>query len=471
MDANISAILYLVSGVFFIMALRGLSSPETSRQGNYFGIVGMTIAIATTLFDPSIDMSNPSVVQLVVAGIVIGGVIGSIIARRISMTAMPQLVAAFHSLVGLAAVLVAWAAYLAPESFGIAPDGYIKTASLIEMSLGVAIGAITFSGSIIAFAKLQGTMSGAPIILPLRHLINLLLLVGIVGGIVILCLDPSNQTIGLFLLVTLMSFIIGFLIIIPIGGADMPVVVSMLNSYSGWAAAGIGFTLNNMALIITGSLVGSSGAILSYIMCKGMNRSFISVILGGFGGDGGVVTSGGQVEQRPVKQGSADDAAFIMKNAGSVIIVPGYGMAVAQAQHALREMADALKAEGVKVSYAIHPVAGRMPGHMNVLLAEANVPYDEVYELEDINSEFAQADVAFVIGANDVTNPAAKTDPQSPIYGMPILEVERAGTVLFIKRGMGSGYAGVENELFFRDNTMMLFADAKKMVENIVKAM
>jgi len=471
MDANISAILYLVSGVFFIMALRGLSSPETSRQGNYFGIVGMTIAIATTLFDPSIDMSNPSVVQLVVAGIVIGGVIGSIIARRISMTAMPQLVAAFHSLVGLAAVLVAWAAYLAPESFGIAPDGYIKTASLVEMSLGVAIGAITFSGSIIAFAKLQGTMSGAPIILPLRHLINLLLFVGIVGGIVILCLDPSNQTIGLFLLVTLMSFIIGFLIIIPIGGADMPVVVSMLNSYSGWAAAGIGFTLNNMALIITGSLVGSSGAILSYIMCKGMNRSFISVILGGFGGDGGVVTSGGQVEQRPVKQGSADDAAFIMKNASSVIIVPGYGMAVAQAQHALREMADALKAEGVKVSYAIHPVAGRMPGHMNVLLAEANVPYDEVYELEDINSEFAQADVAFVIGANDVTNPAAKTDPQSPIYGMPILEVERAGTVLFIKRGMGSGYAGVENELFFRDNTMMLFADAKKMVENIVKAM
>ncbi|HAK99153.1 MAG: NAD synthetase [Rhizobiales bacterium TMED249] len=471
MDANISAILYLVSGVFFIMALRGLSSPETSRQGNYFGIVGMTIAIVTTLFDPSIDMSNPSVVQLVVAGIVIGGVIGSIIARRISMTAMPQLVAAFHSLVGLAAVLVAWAAYLAPESFGIAPDGYIKTASLIEMSIGVAIGAITFSGSIIAFAKLQGTMSGAPIILPLRHLINLLLFIGIVGGIVILCLDPSNQTIGLFLLVTLMSFIIGFLIIIPIGGADMPVVVSMLNSYSGWAAAGIGFTLNNMALIITGSLVGSSGAILSYIMCKGMNRSFISVILGGFGGDGGAVTSGGQVEQRPVKQGSADDAAFIMKNAGSVIIVPGYGMAVAQAQHALREMADALKAEGVKVSYAIHPVAGRMPGHMNVLLAEANVPYDEVYELEDINSEFAQADVAFVIGANDVTNPAAKTDPQSPIYGMPILEVERAGTVLFIKRGMGSGYAGVENELFFRDNTMMLFADAKKMVENIVKAM
>ncbi len=421
MDANISAIFYLISGVFFIMALRGLSSPETSRQGNYFGIVGMTIAVATTLLDPSIDMSNPSIVQLVVAGIVIGGVIGSIIARRISMTAMPQLVAAFHSLVGLAAVLVAWAAYLAPESFGIAPDGYIKTASLVEMSLGVAIGAITFSGSIIAFAKLQGTMSGAPIILPLRHMINLLLFFGIVGGITILCLDPSNQTVGLFLFVTLLSFIIGFLIIIPIGGADMPVVVSMLNSYSGWAAAGIGFTLNNMALIITGSLVGSSGAILSYIMCKGMNRSFISVILGGFGGDGGAAASGGQVEQRPVKQGSADDAAFIMKNASSVIIVPGYGMAVAQAQHALREMADALKAEGVKVTYAIHPVAGRMPGHMNVLLAEANVPYDEVYELEDINSEFAQADVAFVIGSNDVTNPAAKTEPPSPIFGMPIL--------------------------------------------------
>ncbi|MEC7185528.1 MAG: NAD(P)(+) transhydrogenase (Re/Si-specific) subunit beta [Pseudomonadota bacterium] len=471
MSANLAAIFYLVSGILFILALRGLSSPETSRQGNYFGIVGMTIAVATTLLDPSIDMSDPSIVQLVVAGIFIGGLIGSIIARRISMTAMPQLVAAFHSLVGLAAVLVAWAAYLAPESFGIAPDGYIKTASLVEMSLGVAIGAITFSGSIIAFAKLQGTMSGAPIILPLRHMINLLLFVGIVGGITILCLDPSNQTVGLFLLITLLSFIIGFLIIIPIGGADMPVVVSMLNSYSGWAAAGIGFTLNNMALIITGSLVGSSGAILSYIMCKGMNRSFISVILGGFGGDGGAAASGGQVEQRPVKQGSADDAAFIMKNASSVIIVPGYGMAVAQAQHALREMADALKAEGVKVTYAIHPVAGRMPGHMNVLLAEANVPYDEVYELEDINSEFAQADVAFVIGANDVTNPAAKTDPQSPIFGMPILEVERAGTVLFIKRGMGSGYAGVENELFFRDNTMMLFADAKKMVENIVKAM
>lgn len=471
MDANISAILYLASGIFFIMALRGLSSPETSRRGNYFGMAGMALAVGTTLLGPGIDLGNPSTVQLVVAGIVTGGVIGSVIARRISMTAMPQLVAAFHSLVGLAAVLVAWAAFLAPESFGIAPGGHIKTLSLVEMSLGAAIGAITFSGSVIAFAKLQGAMSGAPILLPGRHAVNLALFAGIAGGIVWLCLEPANQTAGVFLLVTLLSFIIGFLIIIPIGGADMPVVVSMLNSYSGWAAAGIGFTLSNMALIITGSLVGSSGAILSYIMCRGMNRSFISVILGGFGGDGGPVGADGQVEQRPVKQGSADDAAFIMKNAGSVIIVPGYGMAVAQAQHALREMADALKDAGVKVSYAIHPVAGRMPGHMNVLLAEANVPYDEVFELEDINSEFAQADVAFVIGANDVTNPAAKTDPQSPIYGMPILEVERAGTVLFLKRGMGSGYAGVENELFFRDNTMMLFSDAKKMVENIVKAM
>jgi NAD(P) transhydrogenase subunit beta len=469
MDANISALLYLASGVFFIMALRGLSSPETSRKGNYYGMVGMAVAVGTTLFDPNLDMSNPSVLQLIIAGIVIGGIIGAVIARRISMTEMPQLVAAFHSLVGMAAVWVAWAAFLAPDAFGIAPNGYIQTASLVEMSLGVAIGAITFSGSVIAFAKLQGLMSGAPIMLPGRHIINLALFIGIVGGIAYLCLSPDNQTNQIFLLITILSFIIGFLIIIPIGGADMPVVVSMLNSYSGWAAAGIGFTLTNMALIITGSLVGSSGAILSYIMCKGMNRSFISVILGGFGGDSATAAAG-EVEQRPVKQGSADDAAFIMKNASSVIIVPGYGMAVAQAQHALREMADALKAEGVKVSYAIHPVAGRMPGHMNVLLAEASVPYDEVHELEDINSEFAQADVAFVIGANDVTNPSAKTDPASPIFGMPILEVERAGTVLFIKRGMGSGYAGVENELFFRDNTMMLFSDAKKMVENIVKA-
>ena len=467
MSANLSSLLYLAAGVFFILSLRGLSSPETSRQGNYFGMVGMAIAIGTTLF--LIDPNNKDAFLIIGGGLALGGVIGAVIARRIAMTDMPQLVAAFHSLVGMAAVLVAWAAFLSPVAFGIVDGNAIKTASLIEMSIGAAIGAITFSGSIIAFAKLQGTMSGAPILLPQRHLINLILFVSIVAGIVYLCLEPANQLVEVFLFVTILSFVIGFLIIIPIGGADMPVVVSMLNSYSGWAAAGIGFTLGNLALIITGSLVGSSGAILSYIMCKGMNRSFISVILGGFGGDS-AVASGGAVEQRPVKQGSAEDAAFIMKNAGSVIIVPGYGMAVAQAQHALREMVDELKKEGVKVSYAIHPVAGRMPGHMNVLLAEANVPYDEVFELEDINSEFAQADVAFVIGANDVTNPSAKTDPQSPIYGMPILDVERAGTVLFIKRGMGSGYAGVENELFFRDNTMMLFSDAKKMVENIVKS-
>ena len=469
MSENLSSLLYLVSGVFFILALRGLSSPETSRQGNYFGMIGMAVAVVTTLF--LIDEKSFESYGIIVSGVAIGGVIGALIARNIAMTAMPQLVAAFHSLVGLAAVLVAWAAFLSPQGFGILADGVIKPASLVEMSLGAAIGAITFSGSIIAFAKLQGTMSGAPILLPQRHVINLIMALSIVGGIVYLCLDPANQLMEVFLFITVLSFVIGFLIIIPIGGADMPVVVSMLNSYSGWAAAGIGFTLGNMALIITGSLVGSSGAILSYIMCKGMNRSFISVILGGFGSDDGAAAGAGQIEQRPVKQGSADDAAFIMKNASSVIIVPGYGMAVAQAQHALRDLADELKKEGVKVTYAIHPVAGRMPGHMNVLLAEANVPYDEVFELEDINSEFPQADVAFVIGANDVTNPSAKTDPASPIYGMPILDVDRAATVLFIKRGMGSGYAGVENELFFRDNTMMLFSDAKKMVENIVKAL
>lgn len=466
MSANLTAILYLVSGVLFILSLRGLSSPETSRQGNYFGMAGMVIAVGTTLVQ--LDQGDASVWLTIIAGIAIGGLIGAQIARKIAMTAMPQLVAAFHSLVGLAAVLVAWAAFLAPEAFGIHNGlGGIKAASMVEMSLGLAIGAVTFSGSVIAFAKLQGLMSGAPILLPARHIINSVLAAIIFIGILMLSIADVPST-DIFLVVTAVSFIIGFLLIIPIGGADMPVVVSMLNSYSGWAAAGIGFTLGNMALIITGALVGSSGAILSYIMCRGMNRSFFSVILGGFGGE--TVASGGAVETRPVKQGSAEDAAFIMKNANSVIIVPGYGMAVAQAQHALREMADELKKAGVKVSYAIHPVAGRMPGHMNVLLAEANVPYDEVHELEDINSAFAQTDVAFVIGANDVTNPAAKTDTASPIYGMPILDVERAGTVLFIKRGMGSGYAGVENELFFRDNTMMLFADAKKMVENIVKA-
>ncbi|MFL5196548.1 MAG: NAD(P)(+) transhydrogenase (Re/Si-specific) subunit beta, partial [Microvirga sp.] len=395
----------------------------------------------------------------------IGGSIGAVVARRIPMTAMPELVAAFHSLVGMAAVLVAAAAFYAPEAFGIGTDGDIHAQALIEMSLGVAIGAITFTGSVIAFLKLSGRMSGKPIILPARHIINIALAVLLVFCVVMFC---REQTALYFWAIALLSLLLGVLIIVPIGGADMPVVISMLNSYSGWAAAGIGFTLGNLALIITGALVGSSGAILSYIMCRGMNRSFISVILGGFGGE----TAGpaGAAEARPVKQGSADDAAFIMKNASKVIIVPGYGMAVAQAQHSLREMADLLKKEGVEVKYAIHPVAGRMPGHMNVLLAEANVPYDEVFELEDINSEFAQADVAYVIGANDVTNPSAKTDPQSPIYGMPILDVDKAKTVLFIKRGMGSGYAGVENELFFRDNTMMLFGDAKKMTEEIVKS-
>ncbi|PWL17190.1 NAD synthetase [Falsochrobactrum shanghaiense] len=464
MSINVAAFLYLISGVLFILALRGLSHPTTSRQGNMFGMVGMAIAIITTLL-----LARPSFggLALIVIGIAIGGTIGAVIARRIAMTAMPQLVAAFHSLIGLAAVLVAAAAIYSPHSFDIGEVGQIHAQALIEMSLGVAIGAITFTGSIIAFLKLDGRMSGKPIMLPGRHIINAALAIAIVLLVVVLVNTESHFV---FWLIVVLSLVFGVLIIVPIGGADMPVVVSMLNSYSGWAAAGIGFTLGNLALIITGALVGSSGAILSYIMCKGMNRSFISVILGGFGGDSAVAGSG-EVEQRPVKQGSADDAAFIMKNASKVIIVPGYGMAVAQAQHALREMADKLKAEGVEVKYAIHPVAGRMPGHMNVLLAEANVPYDEVFELEDINSEFATADVAFVIGANDVTNPAAKTDPQSPIFGMPILDVDKAGTVLFIKRGMGSGYAGVENELFFRDNTMMLFADAKKMVESIVKAL
>jgi H+-translocating NAD(P) transhydrogenase subunit beta len=462
--ADIAALLYLASGVLFILALKGLSSPASSRIGNRNGMIGMTLAILTTLWVAGV--SDPLTWALVIGGLAIGGVIGAVMARRIAMTNMPQLVAAFHSLVGLAAVLTAGAALYSPDAFGIGTEGAIRTQSLIEMSLGVAIGAITFAGSLIAFAKLNGNMSGAPIILPARHLLNLLIFASIIALIVYFTMDQPHWA---FWAITALSFVFGITLIIPIGGADMPVVVSMLNSYSGWAAAGIGFTLENTALIITGALVGSSGAILSYIMCKGMNRSFVSVIAGGFGGD----TSGpkGPAETRPVKQGSADDAAFIMKNASSVIIVPGYGMAVAQAQHAVREMADKLKKEGVKVSYAIHPVAGRMPGHMNVLLAEANVPYDEVFELEDINSQFAQADVAYVIGANDVTNPSAKTDPKSPIFGMPILDVEKAKTVLFIKRGMGSGYAGVENELFFRDNTMMLFADAKKMTEEIVKAL
>ncbi len=463
MNANIAAVLYLVSGVLFILSLRGLSSPATSRQGNLYGMIGMTLAILVTL-----ALAKPSLgsAVLILAGLAIGGGFGAIIARKIAMTEMPQLVAAFHSLVGLAAVFVAAGALYAPGAFGIGQVGHIHGQALVEMSLGVAIGAITFTGSVIAFAKLNGNMSGKPIILPMRHGINLGLAILLLLLIVLLVKTESH---AIFWLIVIVSLALGGLIIVPIGGADMPVVVSMLNSYSGWAAAGIGFTLGNTALIITGALVGSSGAILSYIMCKGMNRSFISVILGGFGGEtAGPAASGGK-ESRPVKHGSADDAAFIMKNAAKVIIVPGYGMAVAQAQHALREMADMLKDEGVEVKYAIHPVAGRMPGHMNVLLAEANVPYDEVFELEDINSEFGQADVAYVIGANDVTNPAAKTDPASPIFGMPILDVEKAKTVLFIKRGMGSGYAGVENELFFRDNTMMLFGDAKKVTEEIIK--
>lgn len=458
---NLTAFAYLVAAVLFILALRGLSSPESSRRGNSLGMLGMGIAIVTTILSPEITSYG-----WIFTALAIGAVIGIAIARKIAMTAMPQLVAAFHSLVGMAAVLVAGAAFSNPLAFGIADAaGEIYIASRIEMGLGVVIGAITFSGSVIAFTKLQGLVSGKPIVFGGQHLLNALIGLLIIGFIIYFCVDQSPWV---FWSMTALAFLIGVLLIIPIGGADMPVVVSMLNSYSGWAAAGIGFTLHNNALIVTGALVGSSGAILSYIMCKGMNRSFFNVILGGFGADTtAAATTGG--DDKPVKQGSAEDAAFIMKNAGSVIIVPGYGMAVAQAQHALREMADELKHAGVKVSYAIHPVAGRMPGHMNVLLAEANVPYDEVFELEDINNEFQTADVAFVIGANDVTNPAAKTNPQSPIFGMPILEVERARTVLFVKRSMASGYSGVENELFHRDNTMMLFGDAKKMVESIVK--
>jgi NAD(P) transhydrogenase subunit beta len=471
MNANLAAILYLVSGVLFILALRGLSSPETSQAGNRNGMIGMAVAVGTALatlfFQGALD---PLTAGLILAGVVLGGTIGALIARRVAMTSMPQLVAAFHSLVGMAACLVAVAAIHTPEAYGIGASGDVHMISLIELSLGLAIGAVTFTGSVIAFAKLNGNMSGAPILLPARHLLNILIGLAILALVVVL-VASGGSALWAFWGIFALSLLIGVTLIIPIGGADMPVVVSMLNSYSGWAAAALGFTLENVALIITGALVGSSGAILSYIMCKGMNRSFVSVILGGFGADDSAAAAGGRVETRPIKQGSADDAAFIMKNASKVIIVPGYGMAVAQAQHALREMADVLKAEGVEVKYAIHPVAGRMPGHMNVLLAEANVPYDEVFELEDINSEFPTADVAFVIGANDVTNPAAKTDPSSAIYGMPILDVEKARTVLFVKRGMGSGYAGVENELFFRDNTMMLFADAKKMVEGIVKSL
>ncbi|PLP55974.1 NAD synthetase [Mesorhizobium loti] len=463
MSVNLASFLYLVSGILFILALRGLSHPTTSRQGNLYGMIGMAIAIVTTLL-----LAKPSFggFALIVAGLAIGGGVGAYTARRIAMTSMPQLVAAFHSLVGMAAVMVAAAAMYAPASFGIGEVGAIHGQALVEMSLGVAIGAITFTGSVIAFLKLDGRMSGKPIMLPARHLINIVLGAALVVLIILLV---TTQSYAVFWLIVLVSLALGVLLIVPIGGADMPVVVSMLNSYSGWAAAALGFTLGNLALIITGALVGSSGAILSYIMCKGMNRSFISVILGGFGGETAAAVDDGI--QRTVKTGAAADAAYLMMNAQKVIIVPGYGMAVAQAQHALREMADKLKANGVEVKYAIHPVAGRMPGHMNVLLAEANVPYDEVFELEDINSEFAQADVAYVIGANDVTNPSARDDKSSPIYGMPILDVDKARTCLFVKRSLGSGYAGIDNTLFYKDGTMMLLGDAKKMTEEIVKAM
>jgi NAD(P) transhydrogenase subunit beta len=463
METGLTGYAYLVSAVCFIFALRGLSSPITARRGNLFGVIGMVIAIGTTINSPSILS-----LDLIIIGILIGGSIGTFLALKIEMTALPQLVAAFHSLVGLAAVFVASAALYHPEAFGLGTRGNIAGGSLVEMSLGTIVGAITFSGSLIAFAKLQGVMSGSPITFKLQHPLNALVALVIIYSLVSFV---DTEAYAMFWLMVGLSLLIGFLIIIPIGGADMPVVVSMLNSYSGWAACGIGFTLSNPALIITGALVGSSGAILSYIMCKGMNRSIFNVLLGGFGTDTGAALASGGGGERPVKSGAADDAAFLMKNASKVIIVPGYGMAVAQAQHALREMADVLKAEGVEVAYAIHPVAGRMPGHMNVLLAEANVPYDEVFELEEINNEFSTADVAFVIGANDVTNPSAKTDPTSAIYGMPILDVDKAGSVLFIKRSMATGYAGVHNELFFEDNTMMLFGDAKKMTEEIVKAL
>jgi len=461
--SGLSSFSYLISGICFIMALRGLASPATARQGNIFGVAGMALAILTTLC-----LIVASSIWLIALAVAIGGSIGAVVARNIKMTALPQLVAAFHSLVGCAAVLVAAAAFSNPDAYGIASGGKIYLSSLVEMGLGVAIGAITFSGSLVAFSKLQGLVSGKPLTFPFQHQFNLGLGILVLLLIVWMILGQSPYA---FWAVVIVTFLLGFLLILPIGGADMPVVISMLNSYSGWAAAATGFTLENPLLIITGALVGASGAILSYIMCKGMNRSIFNVILGGFGSEGGMAAAAGKGGDQPVKAGSAEDAGFILKNASSVIIVPGYGMAVAQAQHALRDMADHLKEAGVTVRYAIHPVAGRMPGHMNVLLAEANVPYDEVLELEEINRDFGQTDVAFVIGANDVTNPAARTDPKSPIYGMPVLDVEKAKTVLFIKRSMATGYAGVENELFYRPNTMMLFGDAKKMCEEIVKAL
>lgn len=462
MTANLSALAYLGSSICFILALQGLSSAKTSQRGLSLGILGMLLAIGTTLASPIVTSYG-----WIITGIIVGGIIGTIIAKKIQMTALPQLVAAFHSLVGLAAVCVAAAALFEPRAFNIGEVGFIAIGSLVEMGLGVGIGAITFTGSLVAFAKLQGLVSGNPLVFKGQHPLNAALGIGLVFLLLVFAMSESHT---FFWAIIAVSLLLGFLLILPIGGADMPVVISMLNSYSGWAAAGIGFTLGNSLLIITGALVGASGAILSYIMCKGMNRSIVNIILGGFGGDHGALVQGSK-EQRPYKAGSAEDAGFIMKNAKSVIIVPGYGMAVAQAQHALREMGDILKQEGVTVRYAIHPVAGRMPGHMNVLLAEANVPYDDVFELEDINRDFAQADVAFVIGANDVTNPSAKTDPKSPIYGMPILDVEKAKTVLFVKRSMSPGYAGVDNELFYNDNTLMLFGDAKKMSEEIIKAL
>ena len=462
MSVDLTASLYLLSGVFFILAIRGLSSPETARIGNYLGMSGMLIAFTVTILN--LEDNSLSNLILIVAGISIGGLIGTFLSKKVAMTDMPQMVAALNSMGGMSAVLVAWAAFLSPAAFGLEINGYIATASMVEMLLGIFVGAITFSGSVIAFLKLQGLMNSAPVILPLRHVISI-----VIFSIILVCsyliLIGSQYDQVLFLVISILSLALGLLLIIPIGGADMPVVIAVLNSYSGFAAAIIGFTLNNLALVITGALVGSSGAILSYIMCVAMNRSFFSVIMGGFGDEG---AGGEQVkETRPVKIGSADDAAFILKNASSVIIVPGYGMAVARAQNSLKEMVDKLKEMGIKVTYAIHPVAGRMPGHMNVLLAEADVPYDDIYELTEINSDFAQADVAFVIGANDVTNPAAKSDPNSPIFGMPILEVENAKTVLFVKRSLGIGYAGIDNDLFYQENTMMLLDDAKKMSEDI----
>tara|TARA_Y100000590_G_scaffold468786_1_gene653114 strand:- start:3818 stop:5215 length:1398 start_codon:yes stop_codon:yes gene_type:complete len=462
MSYSVVSVLYLISALLFIFALRGLSHPESSRIGNILGIIGMVLAVFTTLMFQSVL----SYLEIGIS-ILVGGFIGTIIAIKIKMTSLPQLVAAFHSLVGIAAVFVAAAAFYDPVSFNIGDIQMIAKSSLVEMSIGTFIGAVTFSGSVLAFGKLQGMISGNPLTFKFQHFLNALIFVLI---ILLIILFVNTQSAVIFWIIVLFSILLGFLVVIPIGGADMPVVISMLNSYSGWAACGIGFTLSNNLLIITGALVGSSGAILSYIMSKGMNRSILSVVLGGFGGEQSNLNESNKSD-KIVKQGNAEDAAYILQNAESLIIVPGYGMAVAQAQHALRKMCDLLKKNGVSVRYAIHPVAGRMPGHMNVLLAEANVDYEEVLELEEINSDFPMTEVSFVIGANDVTNPAAKNDKTSPIYGMPILDVEKSENVLFVKRSMATGYSGVDNELFYRNNTTMLFGDAKKMCENIVKAL